>query len=95
MLKLADELVFAKTGQHLNDLQEKVVLGTIQGETYDKIAEDFHCNESYVRDIGSKLWHIFSESLGEEVNKSNLRSVMQRLQVSLFSSNSLFSANIA
>ena len=35
--------------------------------------------------IGAKLWHIFSEALGEEVNKSNLRSVMQRLQVSLFS----------
>ncbi|MBD2481333.1 AAA family ATPase [Planktothrix sp. FACHB-1365] len=85
MLKLADDLVFAKTGQHLNDLQEKIVRGTIQGETYEKIAEDFHCNESYVRDIGSKLWHIFSEALGEEVNKSNLRSVMQRLQVSLFS----------
>ncbi len=85
MLKLADELVFSKTGQHLNDLQEKVVRGTLEGETYEKIAEDFHCNESYVRDIGSKLWHIFSEALGEEVNKSNLRSVMQRLQVSLFS----------
>jgi len=95
MLKLADELVFAKTGQHLNDLQEKVVRGTLEGETYEKIAEDFHCNESYVRDIGSKLWHIFSEALGEEVNKSNLRSVMQRLQVSLFSSNSLFLSNIA
>jgi hypothetical protein len=85
ILKLTDHLVFAKTGQHLNDLQEKVVRGTIQGETYEKIAEDFHCNESYVRDIGSKLWHIFSESLGEEVNKSNLRSAMERLQVSLFS----------
>jgi len=85
MLKLADDLVFAKTGQHLKDLQEKIVRGTIQGETYEKIAEDFHCNESYVRDIGAKLWHIFSEALGEEVNKSNLRSVMQRLQVSLFS----------
>ncbi len=95
MLKLADDLVFAKTGQHLNDLQEKVVRGTLEGETYEKIAEDFHCNESYVRDIGSKLWHIFSEALGEEVNKSNLRSVMQRLQVSLFSSNSLFLSNIA
>ncbi|MFM6456432.1 MAG: ATPase, partial [Planktothrix sp.] len=85
MLKLADDLVFAKTGQHLKDLQEKIVRGTIQGETYEKIAEDFHCNESYVRDIGAKLWHIFSELLGEEVNKSNLRSVMQRLQISLFS----------
>ena len=85
MLKLTDDLVFAKTGQHLNDLQEKVVRGTIQGETYEKIAEDFHCNESYVRDIGSKLWQILSQLLGEEVNKSNLRSAMERQKLSIVS----------
>jgi hypothetical protein len=28
MLKLADEIVFAKTGQHLDDLQEAVLRGT-------------------------------------------------------------------
>ncbi len=83
---MADELVFAKTGQHLDDLQEAVLRGTMQGEKYTQIAEEIHCNESYVRDIGSKLWQILSEELGEEVNKSNLRSTMGRFVFSNISS---------
>jgi hypothetical protein len=78
VLKMADDLVFAKTGQHLDDLQEAILRGTMQGEKYTKIAEEIHCNESYVRDVGSKLWQILSEELGENVSKSNFRSTMGR-----------------
>ncbi|MFM9266528.1 NB-ARC domain-containing protein [Tychonema sp. BBK16] len=78
VLKMADDIVFAKTGKHLDDLQEAILRGTIQGEKYSKIAEESHCNESYVRDVGSKLWQILSEGLGEEVSKINLRSAMGR-----------------
>ncbi len=85
MLKLADEMVFAKTGQHLDDLQEAVLRGTLQRETYKQIAKDFDCSESSVRKVGAELWEILSEELGEEVSKSNFRSAMERLQVSLFS----------
>jgi len=28
---MADEMVFAKTGQHLDDLQEAILRGTLQG----------------------------------------------------------------
>ncbi|TAE81333.1 MAG: NACHT domain-containing protein [Oscillatoriales cyanobacterium] len=75
---MADEMVFAKTGKHLDDLQEAILRGTMQGEKYTKIADEIHCNESYVRDIGSKLWQTLSEELGEEVNKTNFRSAMGR-----------------
>ncbi|MEG4518360.1 MULTISPECIES: NB-ARC domain-containing protein [unclassified Microcoleus] len=85
VLKMADEMVFAKTGQHLDNLQEAILRGTMQGEKYTKIAEEIHCNESYVRDVGSKLWPILSEELGEDVNKTNFRSVIERLQVSIVS----------
>ncbi|MGL4500069.1 MAG: NB-ARC domain-containing protein [Planktothrix sp.] len=88
MLKLADELVFAKTGQHLDDLQEAVLRGTIQGETYQKIADESHCSEGHVRDVGSKLWQILSEMLGEDIHKSNYRSTMERLRISILSDNS-------
>jgi hypothetical protein len=80
VLKMADEMVFAKTGQHLDNLQEAILRGTMQGEKYTKIAEQIHCNESYVRDVGSKLWPILSEELGEDVNKTNFRSAIERLQ---------------
>jgi hypothetical protein len=85
VLKLADDIVFTKTGQHLDDLQEAILRGTMQGEKYTQIAEESHCNESYVRYVGSKLWQTLSDELGEEVNKSNFRSAMERLQVSIVS----------
>jgi hypothetical protein len=88
MLKLADDLVFAKTGQHLDDLQEAVLRGTVQGETYQEIADESHCSESHVRNVGSELWQILSEMLGENIRKSNLRSTMERLQISIFSDKS-------
>jgi hypothetical protein len=40
MLKIADEIVFTKTGQHLSDLQKAVLRGTLQREKYKQIAKD-------------------------------------------------------
>jgi hypothetical protein len=85
VLKLADKIIFDQTGQHLDDLQEAVLRGTLQREKYKQIAKDFDCSESNVRQIGSELWRILSEELGEDVSKSNFRSAMERLQVSIFS----------
>jgi len=86
-LNLANKIVFEKTGQHLDDLQAAVLKGTLERETYKHIAKDFDCSESSVRKVGAELWEILSEELGEDVSKSNLRSAIERLQVSLFSSN--------
>ena len=80
MLKFADDIVFAKTGQHLDDLQAAVLRGTLQRETYKEIAKDFDCSESRIREIGSELWQLLSEELGENINKKNFRSAMERLQ---------------
>ncbi|MEG4118531.1 NB-ARC domain-containing protein [Microcoleus sp. N9_B4] len=89
MLNVADRIVFEKTGQHLDDLQEAVLRGTLQRETYKEIAKDFNCSESRIREIGSELWQILSEEFGEKVSKSNFRSTMERLQ----NSNALNFAN--
>ena len=80
VLKMADEMVFAKTGQHLDNLQEAILQGTMQGDKYIKIAEEIHCNENYVRQVGSQLWQLLSEELGENINKKNFRSAIERLQ---------------
>lgn len=85
VLKLADEIIFTKTGQHLDDLQEAVLRGTLQRDTYKQIAKGFDCSESNIRQIGCELWQILSEELGEDVSKSNFRSAMDRLQVSIYS----------
>ncbi len=85
VLKMADALVFAKTGDYLDDLQKVILRGTLQGNKYTEIAKESHCNASYVRDVGSKLWQTLSEELGEDISKSNLRSSLERLQISISS----------
>ena len=79
-LKMADEIVFEKTGQHLDDLQKAVLQGTLKHKRYRQIAEDFDYSESCIRGVGAELWKILSEELGEDVNKSNFRSAMERWQ---------------
>ena len=61
VLKLADDLVFINTGKHLDNLQEVILRGTLQGQKYSKIAEDSHCSEGHIKDIASELWQLLSE----------------------------------
>ena len=73
VLRFADEMVFAKTGEHLDDLQEAILGGVWEGQKYSQIAEVSHCSEGHVRNVASKLWKRLSNVLGEEVAPSNLR----------------------
>ncbi|MFB2981511.1 NB-ARC domain-containing protein [Microseira sp. BLCC-F43] len=85
VLKIADRLVFANTGKHLDDLQQAIVRGVLQGQRYSKIAEEYKCTEGHVGDVASELWKIFSNVLGEDVSKSNFRSTMERCRFSISS----------
>jgi len=76
ILKFADNLVFAKTGKYLDNVQKAILRGTWQDQKYAKIAEELYRSEGHVRDIASELWKIFSEVLGKEVNKSNFCSTL-------------------
>ncbi|NET46679.1 NB-ARC domain-containing protein [Okeania sp. SIO2B3] len=79
VLQLADRLIFEKTGKHLDDLQQVVIQGVWQGKSYSQIGEECHRSESRVRDVGYRLWQILSEQLGEDINKNNFRSTIERL----------------
>ncbi|MEG4799268.1 NB-ARC domain-containing protein [Microcoleus sp. ARI1-B5] len=86
ILKFADNLVFTKTGKHLDNVQEAILLGAWQGQKYPKIAQEAHCSEGHARDVASELWKILSDVLGEAVNKSNFKSTFKRLHISNVSS---------
>ncbi|MEG4800677.1 NB-ARC domain-containing protein [Microcoleus sp. ARI1-B5] len=86
VLKLADELIFAKTGEHIDYLQKAILEGTFQGRTYPQIAEATHSSEGHTRDIGSELWQIFSEGLGEDITKRNFRAILEKAKFDNFSS---------
>ncbi|HLO50026.1 MAG TPA: ATPase, partial [Kamptonema sp.] len=86
ILKFADDLVFAKTGKHLDDVQDAVLRGAWKGYTYTQIAEESNYSDGHLRDIASELWKILSELLGEDINKSNFRSTIERCRFSITSS---------
>ena len=86
VLKLADELIFAKTGEHIDYLQKAILEGTFQGRTYPQIAEETHSSEGHTRDIGSELWKILSEGLGEDITKRNFRAIIEKVEFNNFSS---------
>ncbi|XHL98739.1 MAG: NB-ARC domain-containing protein [Microcoleus anatoxicus] len=87
VLRFADDLIFAKTGDHLDDLQKAILLGVWEGQKYSQIAETSYCSEGHIRNIASKLWKRLSNVLDEEVTQSNLRSTLERRQVFIVSSN--------
>ncbi len=76
MLKLADDLVFTQTGKYLDYLQETILQGTLNGQTYSEIAEGTYASEGYVRDRGAELWNILSKRLGKEVSKANCKAIL-------------------
>ncbi|MEG4837384.1 hypothetical protein [Microcoleus sp. B9-D4] len=77
-LAFADEVVFAKTGKHLDDMQVGVIEGVLKRQKYGDIAQTLNCTEGYAKDVGYELWELFSDVFGEDVNKLNLRSALIR-----------------
>jgi len=77
-LAFADEVVFAKTGKHLDDMQVGVIEGVLKRQKYGDIAQALNCTEGYAKDVGYELWELFCDAFGEEVNKLNLRSALIR-----------------
>lgn len=82
VLKLADELLFTHTGEHLDSLQETIIQGTLQGHKYAKIASEKNLSEGHVRDTASQLWQKLSNVLGEDINKLNARNILEKLIIS-------------
>lgn len=78
VLKIADGLVFDKTGKHLNNLQIAILKGVLEKQQYSMIADEYKCSEGHVKDVSYELWRVLSEALGERVLHSNLKAVFER-----------------
>jgi len=77
--KWLDELVVAKTGKHLNTLEQEVLTGIWDNANYREIAADrYHCSEANVKRVAGKLLKL----VGEEVKKSNFRAAIELYHIS-------------
>ncbi len=65
-------------GSRLNKIQEIVLQQSWEGYSYPEIADRAGYDLGYVKDVGSKLWQLLSETLGEKVTKNNVQLVLKR-----------------
>jgi hypothetical protein len=78
ILQFIDDAVYAKTRKRLNDLQRGIIEGTLKRQKYDDIAENCGCSAGHAKDVGYELLQMLSDIFDEEVDKKNLKSVVER-----------------
>jgi hypothetical protein len=66
------------TPDGLSNLQELIVRGCWEGQTYTPTAETTGYDDDYIRDVGFQLWRKLSKTLNEKVSKSNFKTVLRR-----------------
>jgi len=81
VLTLADELIFAKTGKHLDYVQDAILRGTLEDATYTQIAQELYTSPSHVRNVGSDLWKLLSKGLKKNITKTNFRAVLEKARI--------------
>ncbi len=62
----------------LSDIQFRVLRHAWEGSTYADMSDHEGYEESYLRDVGSKLWKRLSDALGERVTKTNVQVSLRR-----------------
>ncbi len=78
VVDILDELLFEKTGSHLDFIQKSVLEGTLQDKNYSEIAVKSGYSESHVGDTASDLWKLLSELLGEKIRKANVKAILEQ-----------------
>ncbi|MEG3925902.1 MULTISPECIES: ATP-binding protein [unclassified Microcoleus] len=78
VVQWVNNLIVDKTGEHLTPLQEAILTGVWQRQKYPQIAKEFNCSESHVKKEAAKLWEKLREELGEDLNKLNFRSKLEK-----------------
>jgi hypothetical protein len=77
-LHVANSVVFAKVGRRLNEVEAAILLGALQEQTYEQIAETSGYSLSYIkRNVGPKLWNLLEQACGEPVSKTNFRGALE------------------
>ncbi len=80
-LSLIDTLLHGVSREcRLSDVQSRVFVGAWVGLPYQAIADRLGYEPDYIKQVGSQLWRLLSEAVGEEVSKKNLQTVLRRYQ---------------
>ncbi len=76
--QITDDAIFFKERKHLKDIEKIIIEGTWQSQTYDYMAETSGYTSQHIKNEAQKLWQRLGAAFGEEVNKKNYRTVVER-----------------
>ncbi|GAB4524930.1 MAG: hypothetical protein Tsb0014_03790 [Pleurocapsa sp.] len=65
----------------LSDVQELVFRESFLGSSYKEIADNSGYEYEYLKKVGSQLWRLLSQVLGEKISKSNVRSRLNQYKL--------------
>jgi hypothetical protein len=77
LLSLAKSLILPRYGRVLNDTQQSVLRGILQGRTLENIAQSIPCNVSYAKELSAEFCKLISSALQQPVSKKNIILVLQ------------------
>lgn len=69
-------------GAGLNDIQALVLQQSLQGQSYQQIADQAGYECDYMKQIGAQLWKALSQATGKTVTKKNIHSVLRHYRQS-------------
>jgi WD40 repeat protein len=77
-LEAANSAFFTQLGRRLNEVEAAILLGSLQGQTYEQIAAASGYAVSYLKkDVSHKFWKLLGQALGESVSKTNFRAALE------------------
>lgn len=79
LVNYLDELLYDSTGKHIDSLQVAILKGVLNGAKYKDIADEYKCSASHAKDEAYKLWRSLSDTLNEDINKSNFKATIDRI----------------
>jgi tetratricopeptide (TPR) repeat protein len=80
LVAFADNLVYEKTGQHLDSREKDILQQTLEGKGYKEFKCDNRSNEYIKKIVAPAVWNKLSEAIGEKVTKPTVTRILQRIQ---------------
>lgn len=75
VLQAVEQILLSR---RLSPVERLVLRQSWSGQTYSEMAQDSAYGIPHLKEIGSRLWHELSETLGEKVTKKNLLLVLEQ-----------------
>lgn len=80
LAELAFNLISKQTGKPLTYIQKIILQESLcdSKKTYEQIASENGYSDNYIKQgVAPKIWHHLSEIMGEKVNRTNCRSLLE------------------